>query len=490
MLDNFISKPNTVKISSIKSKFHSLMPSEHRIVFVKNTNQKPLSQHCLIENVGEQIDVSEYLSFKTGKYLGTISCMNNLLFDETKGENISPLIYNKSTRKLSNGYFVISRNASLGKIAYVKSDKEIILNGGISFLKFNPEFEFYAPAFFITKYGADYLVCLTSGGGTQQNAKREILLSVPIPHPTLKNHKQPDDVIKFVSIIVQNILDKEIQLKRKSELIDESINSELLSSKTKQNKIAFPKLSELKINQSRLDTGLYNEKYKNVISEIEKYPNGFYKISSLKHKWVSGFTPESFIENELGNYWWIAVADLSFGLYYKHIKKFLVKSPIQNIVKDGDILITRKGATVGKLNLFFEQDNLLAFVNEDLKVLRVEADLFQKIFIGLFLNNHHGQTQLLNKGSKGTKQGLTNPNIIDCIVPNFPNELKKKISKEYYNPLSPNKNLSLETYLSSEKKRNIELGIFQLNMEVLMLRNKLAIIVDKIIKEEKIDIEF
>ncbi len=84
---------------------------------------------------------------------------------------------------------------------------------------------------------------------------------------------------------------------------------------------------------------------------------------------------------------------------------------------------------------------------------------------------------------KGTKQGLTNPNIIDCIVPNFPNELKKKISKEYYNPLSPNKNLSLETYLSSEKKRNIELGIFQLNMEVLMLRNKLAIIVDKIIKE-------
>jgi hypothetical protein len=41
MLDNFISKPNTVKISSVKSKFHSLMPSEHRIVFVKIQIKNP-----------------------------------------------------------------------------------------------------------------------------------------------------------------------------------------------------------------------------------------------------------------------------------------------------------------------------------------------------------------------------------------------------------------------------------------------------------------
>ena len=84
----------------------------------------------------------------------------------------------------------VSRNASLGKIAYISNDSKVILNGGISFFNFKDKYEFYIPAFFITNYGSDYLTCITSGGGTQQNAKRGTLLSVPIPKPTLKTNEK------------------------------------------------------------------------------------------------------------------------------------------------------------------------------------------------------------------------------------------------------------------------------------------------------------
>ena len=40
---------------------------------------------------------------------------------------------------------------------------------------------------FIVEYGAEYLTCLTSGGGTQQMQKTN-LLDVPIPFPTTTNH--------------------------------------------------------------------------------------------------------------------------------------------------------------------------------------------------------------------------------------------------------------------------------------------------------------
>ena len=93
--------------------------------------------------------------------------MEGTIINEKAGKNISPLIYETSNKKISAGDFVISRNASIGKIAYVDRDIKAIVNGGISFFKFREKYKFYVPAFFITRYGEDTLKCLTSGGGTQ-----------------------------------------------------------------------------------------------------------------------------------------------------------------------------------------------------------------------------------------------------------------------------------------------------------------------------------
>lgn len=491
MLDNFISKPNTVKINSIKSKFHSLMPSEHRTVFIKNANQIPLSKHCSNENVGEQIDVSEYLAFKTGKYLGTISCMNNLLFDETKGENISPLIYNKSTRKLSKGYFVISRNASLGKISYINNDKQVILNGGISFLKFKPEFEFYAPAFFITKFGSDYLACITSGGGTQQNAKRGTLLSVPIPHPTIKSHKQPNEIVKFISLIVHNLILKEECIVEKQSLINTLIIEELEANQKSKFKFQNSTINQIRNNTLRFDAGMYSMEYKKNKGLIENYKNGFFNIPFEDLK--SGSTPDVRLFSAKGIFKWVTPTDIKDEGFFAPTDNISMPSS-HNLDKDAILFINRtskgkKGEYVG-IACYYDY-SYYGNGHHNQGIYRVEAfSPIDKQFIVAFMNANI-MRKICGFTSQGTKmKEMKMNNFSDLIFPNFPTQQKAKIAKAYYNTTEKNKSMTIDNYLYNEKIRNKELGIFQLNAEIIELKNKLALLVDKIIKEEKIEIEF
>jgi hypothetical protein len=75
-------------------------------------------------------------------------------------------------------------------------------------------------------------------------------------------------------------------------------------------------------------------------------------------------------------------------------------------------------------------------------------------------------------------------------IPNFPDSKQYEIACEYYNPIPKNENLNLENYLESEKMRNKEVGIFQLNMEIFGLRERLEELVDAIVMEREIEIIF
>ena len=76
----------------------------------------------------------------------------------------------------------------------------------------------------------------------------------------------------------------------------------------------------------------------------------------------------------------------------------------------------------------------------------------------------------------------------EALVPNFPKTLQEKIAKKYYNEVEKNKDLSLKDYLEKEKQRNYKLGIWQLNMEVFELKDKLEKIISNIVYGEEKEI--
>ena len=491
MLDNFISKPSTIKISDISSKFHSLMPSEHRKVFLKNKQQILLSNHCISENVGEQIEVQDYLSFNTGYYLGTISCMNNLIFDETKGENIPPLIYKKSSRKLIKGCFIISRNASLGKISYFNSEKKVILNGGISFLNFLPEFKYYVPAFFITKFGSDYLSCITSGGGTQQNAKRGNLLSIPIPHPTIKSNKCPNDVVRLISLFVENLISKEQFILQKQNIINQFIIEELKSKQKSKKNSQTNRISQIINNGLRFDSGMYSSEFKFYSGLINDYTNGFFQIPY--EDLSSGSTPDVRYFSNKGIYKWVTPTDIKDEGFFNPSENISMPSS-NNINKDSVLFINRtskgkKGEYVG-ITCFYDY-LYYGKGHHNQGVYRVESfDKTDKLFIVAFMNSTI-MRKLCGFISQGTKmKEMKMGNFSDIKFPKFEIDLKLKIVQEYYNCIEIDNSMTFDNYLETENKRNSQLGIFQLNQEIHLLREKLSILIEKIVNDEKIEIYF
>lgn len=486
----YYKKPNSIKISQINNKYHSLHPSEHRVPKIPKKNFMMLREMCEKEDVGAQIDVSEYLTFTTNCYLQNISCMEETIINEKAGKNISPLLYRRSNKKIEAGDFCISRNASIGKITYVPEKINAVVNGGISFFTFKEKYKFYVPAFFITNYGKDTLECLTSGGGTQQNVKRETLLNLKIPFPIATKENTRDEIVEYVSELVSSLINKEVIIKQKVLKINNIIDKEMEQSQKKVQYV-FPRISEIKKTSHRLDTGLYGKTYKGVVKSIVNYPKGYKYIRDLKCVWISGKTPDIVILHDNGKYWWIAVGDMSYGLKYKGVKRInTCENVSSNILSSGDILITRKGATVGKVNMYFDELKVPAFVNEDIKVLRLKESDVDKVFIGMFLNSHYGQMQMLNLASRGTKQGLTNDNILNIIFPSFEEEIKKDIFLEYYNNSDYKWNEKEEDFVSYDKKRSEELGIYQINMEIFRIREKLEYIVQKIVANEEVEVDY
>lgn len=85
---------------------------------------------------------------------------------------------------------------------------------------------------------------------------------------------------------------------------------------------------------------------------------------------------------------------------------------------------------------------------------------------------------------------LYTDNLCKIPIPNFKKEIKQKITKEYYNHVNSNNNLTAENYLEKEIERNSIIGIHQLNSEIFKLKETLEDVIDKIIKEQTIEIEF
>ena len=486
----YITKPKSIKKSLILDKGFSLSGKDYR--FLKNNSKaKYISEYIEKDFSGKEIGSEAYMQKSRFRFLKTVNLGNNFTLETTKFEYCKPI--NKVYPK--KGDILIAKDGGgngLGEIALYNLDNENKLDSisaGILGVRLNEEIKYYILGLLKTRHFKEFVDLNTPQGSTIRHSKK-VALDYKIPFPTTKNHEEPQKVQDLVSILVQNIIDKEEQIKAKNQKIDDLIEKELMENQnSKSFHYKLPRISEIK-KEGRLDTGLYEKKIKEVEGLILNYLDGYFKISELSYKFVSGSTPESYIYTNKDNaLWWIAVADINYGLTYSKQVKIQVPSIINNILINGDILITRKGATLGKMNLYFAT-NILAFVNEDIKVLRLKTKLYQKIFVGLFLNSKYGQTKLISSGSKGTKQGLTNENILSTLIPSFPELKQQEIAREYYNQIEKNSNLKLENYVELEKIRNSQLGIFQLNMEIFELREKLEELVDKIVNEEVIEIVF
>ena len=484
-MNHYLQKPVSIKKSDVLNKCHSLHPSEFKMISIPNANMKSISSLVAFEGVGEQIAVSNYLNFDSNYFLVTISTMSKCVIDQKQGKRISPFVYSISSKKLKKGDVLVSRNASLGKTTLVNKDINGILNGGISYLRMADEDKYYVFAFFLHGYGTDYLTVLTSGGGTQKNAKRKNLLDVKLPFPTKKNHKDPYLVKHYVSTLVQNMINKEEEVELKNNQIDKLFYNELRNKAALKTNYRLPTISMMKIG-NRLDTIIYSKRYYEYDTLIKSYKNGCYFLS--ENEIVPGRTPKDYYyssERKSDKFFqWITPKNVDGrSLAYK---TYLHTKSATKITKNTIIL---NGIRYVGNGIYIDNDEKI-FSNQNTLIIKKFENTEEQIYLYTFLTSKIGKYMQMAQRNLGIVPILYKENLCKIPIPKFDGSQMKQITKFYYSKIILHNNYTIDNYLELELQRNKLLGIHQLNEEIFLLKEKIESIISKIIIEAPIEIEF
>lgn len=483
-MSNYVIKPLSIKKSQICSKEIIISPSRYKYVEIKNSNKLSL------ENFIEQSRESHSLSNNKGFYqyieIGDINTLTGNINYKTV-RSIDPST--SSVYKLKKDDILISTvRTYLGGIGYVlKNDKNIVCTKAFIVLrksKINKSkyylFGVLRTNFFISQ------VSIILNASMYPRMEKSYFKDLFIPIPNKSNNKNPEAVEELVANLMQNILHKEENIKLKNEKIDEEIHKELVrSQKSSSIHYNYPRISQIK-SANRMDISIFSEKYKNDEVMIRNYVNGYYFLNPQNIS--PGRTPKDyyFSDNNKNDkfFEWITPKNierrqLSFRTYIYTKSKTKVKK--YSLIING-VRYVGNGIFVDENKTIYTNQNTLIISNSSVKT--------QQLFLLCFLTSRIGKFLQEKQRNFGIVPILYKKNLCKIPIPNFPHEKQKEIIKHYYNPQKANESLTAKNYLTKEKVRNKKLGIYQLNDEIYTLKNKLEDIVEKIINNKAIKIDY
>jgi hypothetical protein len=135
---------------------------------------------------------------------------------------------------------------------------------------------------------------------------------------------------------------------------------------------------------------------------------------------------------------------------------------------------------VGRSFFFDEMPNTITNIHPWVITAKDKAQpQFKSVFLSVFLSYLKNIGYLEKIKDKSNGGGLKKSHVEKWIkVPLFPDLVQEEIARHYFNVVPP---LTSTATLAQQMTRNAKLGIFQLNMEALKLREQLAVKVEDII---------
>lgn len=479
-MKSYIKKPNSIKKNDLIS-LKSLSPYSFRKIKCVNSNTKILKSFLVENKKGNEFGSDSYIKFSDNYFIriGDMSDIDFTIAETKKTLKVKIPLTSKGT--LKKGDICYQTASNVGNVCFYNG-KGAFYNSHIRKLSFK-ENKFYIFSMLKSSFCRNQVDIGGSIKGVD-NFSENYLLNTIIPFPTKKQNEDPKNIEVLVSIITQNIIDKEEQIKFKIQAIDKEISKELQNNqKPKQFIYKYPRLSDLK-RENRLDSGLYTKEYKMNNFLIKNYNNGCFNINVEEFK--SGSTPKIRIFNgKKYDYKWVTPTNIQDDGFYQPIEKISMPTPF-NLTKDAVLLINRtskgkKGEYVGIACFYDYQYYGKGHHNQGL--YRVENfSKNKKLFIVAFM--------ICGNISIGSKmKEMKSYDFEKIVIPNFTETKQKKIIKYYYNQVKHPRSITLKNYFTENKKRNKELGVHQLNIEIFNLKNKLEDLIDKIIMDEKIIID-
>lgn len=377
--------------------------------------------------------------------------------------------------------------SGLGEVSIYYKDKNVdvdYFSGEVLRIRVTSNYDkWFILAILKSSYFKEYLDVVTPGGSTLRHSKL-LALDFNVPYP----EKTRLDDIKYISLMTQNLVDKEKQMKEKVKLIDELLKEEIFNNynQEKMLKYSYPKISKIK-QLNRLDTGVYTEEYKTLENIIKSYNEGYFTIKAENIS--PGRTPDDYKYTDKKTpytYLWITPKNIdSLELLYETYINTKAKSKVSSY----DIILS--GIRYVGYGYFVDKDNIV-YCNQNTLIVSHSKDLKEQIYLLAFLTSSLGEKLQLAWRVDGMVPIIYKDDLAQIPIPKLVKETKSKIVGIYYNSevKTIDTQITKDNYLEEVKKRNKVIGIYQLNNEILELRNRIDKAVEDIIFDNKIEQEY
>ncbi|MCE8163553.1 MAG: restriction endonuclease subunit S [Candidatus Moeniiplasma glomeromycotorum] len=390
---------------------------------------------------------------------------------------------------MQEGDLIISKDANIGEAAILdKNYSNYTLSGALYKLPITKN-KFYLFAFLKHHFFRSQLDLLVPKGSTIRHAKT-LFLDCKIPFP---NQKNANEIIKYVELLVQAVINKEKEIRRKNQLIFDLIEQEI-SENQKENKFEYktPKFNELILNL-RIDSGYYCHDYKEKQFKISNYKYGAATIDKWKFEIKRGQNLQisqigkSIYSDKSKENFYTTIKPTNFS-EFGTVKKFeyLGNPKKLQTIKKGDIVITATG-TVGKC--IHPKEKWITNI-QGIVLKKKDNNIRESAFISCFLRflRYWGVLDYISVGGQGGS--LAQKYWKDILIPNFSEQKQQEISSLYYNPKDYPKNLNLENFLQNDQSWNQQAGILELDKLIKKIKEHLNKILDKIVNDEKVEANF
>ena len=302
------------------------------------------------------------------------------------------------------------------------------------------------------------------------------------------------DVIKYISSLVQAIINKEKLIAENQKRILNEIEKELQQNqKSIIFNFDFPTISELEAS-TRLDTGIYSKQFKGIDFLIKNYKQGYFFLDRNNLK--SGSTPDTRFIGDINilTYRWVTPTHCSDnGLIF--VNEGINLKGNNNINEDCIMFINRtskggEGEFVGIATYYNFTDFKEGHHNQG--IYRFSDKNKTKMLFILCMMNCDFMRKYCRALSVGSKmKELKMEHFLQIPFPNFPEEKQKIIVKSYHNDdVEYNfANWNLDNFLIRDNEFNKVAGIYELDKTAKQLKAKLDLAIDNIVNDKPVNID-
>jgi len=495
---DYLRVPREVSLGEIRNRDASWSPSMFRRVIIPNTNTKRVGELLRSPEPfekGTEPGSIHYLQSSTHYFIRTKALQEHSHLLYPKGDAITPIspkVFEDPC--LADGDILMSKDSNVGECAMVDDKRwaNHMFSGGI--VRLHPTADrYYFFAFLKHPLFRTQLQAMSPRGATITHAKT-MWLDCLIPFP---NQADAQRVIRYVSALMQAIVEKEKAIREKNEQIDSNIEQELLSKQKPGSPYtyAFPAISEV-AELGRLDASMYTQDFSKKVFLLKNYTYGWQTYEDIGFDIGRGQNLQiscigkSIYSDALkpGFYRLAAPTDLSEFRTVREYRYLGSKKELAQVRK-GDVIFGAEGFCKGRAIILADEVTRTITNIHGVVFHPRDGDMLKGIFFGCFLGylRSIGLVDAIGAGGSGGSLAIGYFNHVP--IPKFPEDKQAEIARLYHHdPPRPLGKPTLDTFVDWHRRWNTLLGIWELDREMKALQRTLTEVQEQIIEGKAVKV--